>query len=96
VIPISIGNLLTEIGLAKWIMDDGFFKYGLTLQTNAYTNHEVELLISVIFKNFCINSYIRFEQKRPIIYIPAENLNLIKSLVLNHMVPSTYYKLGIK
>jgi len=37
VIPNSIDKLLTKLGLAQWIMDDGSFKSGLTLQTNAYT-----------------------------------------------------------
>jgi LAGLIDADG DNA endonuclease family. len=95
VIPSSIGNLLTNIGLAQWIMDDGSFQSGLILQTNAYTLLEVENLINVLLSNFNINSYIRIERNYPVIYIPADQINLVRSLVLNHMHPSTHYKLGI-
>lgn len=95
VIPSSIGNLLTNIGLAQWIMDDGSFQSGLILQTNAYTIIEVENLINVLLSNFNINSYIRIEKNSPVIYIPANQIDLLRSLVLNHMHPSTHYKLGI-
>ena len=76
-------------------MDDGFFKSGLTLQTNAYTITEVELLIKVLFTNFGINSYMRVEKNKSVIYIPASEMNLVRSLVLEHMEPSTHYKLGL-
>jgi hypothetical protein len=95
VIPNSIGSLLTEIGLAQWIMDDGSFKSGLTLQTNAYTNTDVDLLISVIYNNFGIKSYMRLERNQPIIYIPADQIELLRSLVIPLMEPSTFYKLGL-
>ena len=37
-------------------MDDGSFRYGLTLQTNAFSVSDVELLISVLKSNFDIIS----------------------------------------
>lgn len=66
------------------------------MQTNAFQIAEVELLISVLKANFNLNSHIRFERKQPIIYITSSELPLLKSLVLDHMHPTTHYKLGIK
>lgn len=59
-----------------------FQRNGLTLYTNAFSILEVELLISVLQTNFGISSRIRFERNQPVIYIPANQIELLKSLVL--------------
>lgn len=48
-IPSNIGDLLTEVGLAFWIMDDGGLGSNgtLNLHTDSYTLTEVNLLIDV-------------------------------------------------
>ena len=56
VVPSNIGILLSPVALGQWIMDDGSFKSGLTLQTNAFSVSDVELLISVLKSNFDIIS----------------------------------------
>lgn len=44
VVPANIGELLTEVGLAFWIMEDGGCSHGnLFLHTNSYTLEEVQL-----------------------------------------------------
>lgn len=97
IVPLNIGTLLTPIGLAQWIADDGFFRCGLYLQTNSYTKEEVLLLIEVLKVKFSIESKIRFERKiQPVIYIPANQIPKLRLLVLNYMDISTHYKLGIK
>ena len=64
-IPSNIGDLLTEVGLAFWIMDDGGLGSNgtLNLHTDSYTLTEVNLLIDVLKRNFDINS--RISIKRP-------------------------------
>jgi hypothetical protein len=50
IVPSNIGELLTAVGLAYWICDDGHFHKasgGHTLATNSLTLSEVELLIKV-------------------------------------------------
>lgn len=76
-------------------MDDGTKNGGVVLQTDSYSIKEVELLINALSTNFGLISYIRFERKNPVIYIPSSQLVLLRSLVLEHMHPSTYYKLGL-
>ena len=74
-IPSNIGDLLTEVGLAFWIMDDGGLGSNgtLNLHTDSYTLTEYNLLIDVLKRNFYINS--RITIKRPgqwIIVIPKK------------------------
>jgi len=68
-------------------MDDGHFNQGLVLNTQGFTVDKVNLLVLALNDNFGLNSYLRYEAKLP--YSEA------RSLVLSHMHPSTYYKLGV-
>jgi len=95
VIPLNIASLITPITLAQWIADDGFFRYGLALQTDSYTINEVTLLIEALRLNFGIESRVRLEKQKPVIYIPASQMDLVRSIVLQHLDPSTYYKVGL-
>lgn len=67
VVPLNIGDLLTAVGLAFWIMDDGGVGSNgtLNLHTDSYTLSEVNLLIEVLKRNFDINSSAeRFKKTR--------------------------------
>jgi ubiquinol-cytochrome c reductase cytochrome b subunit len=53
VIPENIGELLTPLALAVWIMDDGTWKQpGVRIATNCFTKEECELLVSVLDLKF--------------------------------------------
>jgi hypothetical protein len=57
IIPSYIGELLTPVGLAFWIMDDGGKSHlDLALNTDSYTLNEVELLIHVLQTKFDMES----------------------------------------
>ena len=92
---------MTPIGLALWIMDDGYrADNGLVLCTECYTLAEVELLIKVLRDNFELESTIqkRTQKGRHIgwrIYIRAENKAKLISLVKPYFIPSMLYKLGL-
>ena len=96
-IPSNIGDLLTEVGLAFWIMDDGGLGSNgtLNLHTDSYTLSEVNLLIEVLKRNFEINS--RVQLKRPgqrIIVIPKKEVPKVAELTISHMHQSMLYKIG--
>lgn len=96
-IPNNIGELLTEVGLAFWIMDDGGLGSNgtLNIHTDSYTLEEVELLIKVLKCKFKINS--RKSLKRPdqwIITIPKKEVSKVVELSIGHMHPSMFYKIG--
>ena len=58
-VPLNISELLTEVGLAFWIMDDGGLGSNgtLNLHTDSYTLTEVDLLLEVLKCNFDINCH---------------------------------------
>lgn len=50
-VPANIGELLTPVGLAFWIMDDGGYSHGnLLLLTNSFTLEE--LLVNILQTQF--------------------------------------------
>ena len=53
-IPSNIGDLLTEVGLAFWIMDDGqrVKRGGVTLCTDSYKSEEISILRNALKTNF--------------------------------------------
>lgn len=96
-VPSNIYLYLTPIALAQLIMDDGTWaQFGVVIQTNGFVPSDVEILSNAINTNFNLNSYLRFEKNRPVIYIWAKDIPQLKVIVLNHMHPSTHYKLGLK
>ena len=97
VVPANIADILTPLGLAIWIMDDGGLGSNgtLNLHTDSYTLTEVNLLIDVLKRNFDINS--RISIKRPgqwIIVIPKKEVTKVADLTIGHMHPSMLYKIG--
>jgi hypothetical protein len=62
IVPLNIGHTLTSIGLAHWIMGDGYWSKHdntLFLCTDNFTFLEVELLIKVLKDNFNLDSTIK-------------------------------------
>jgi hypothetical protein len=59
VLPLNINEVLTPIGLAIWIMDDGYLNKGVILCTDNFTNEEVKRLIEVLELNFNLKSTIQ-------------------------------------
>lgn len=94
-IPSDIAHYLTAVSLAFWIMDDGHINGGLVLNTQGFSVDGVNLLVSALNANFGLNSYLRYESKLPVIYIPKKDMDTVRSLVMSDMHPSTYYKLGV-
>jgi len=96
IVPANIGELLTPVGLAFWIMDDGGLSHGnLLLQTNSYTFEEVQLLVNVLQTKF--NLSCKKTLRRPgqyAICIPNRELHKVRKLVSQYMHPSMLYKLG--
>ena len=104
IIPNNIGDLLTPLGLAHWIMQDRSYhkvSKGVVLCTDSFKKGyaEIELLISVLQTKFNLICTI---QKAPSknsnrfrIYISAKSLPILRTLVQSHFHPTMLYKLGI-
>jgi hypothetical protein len=85
IVPPNIEDLLTELGLAHWFMQDGSTsKHNRvsSLCTQGFTVSDVELLIDVLYKKFDIVSYLVLDnKKRPEIHISGSGYTTFHSIV---------------
>lgn len=101
VIPRNIADLLTPIGLAYWIADDGSWnapgRY-VVLCTDSFTLGEVELLITALNTKFLFNCYkVKNGNKKGTQYrivIPAVSVPRLRELIADDMPCMMKYKLG--
>ena len=95
IIPSNIGELLINpLSLAIWIMDDGSAEYaGISLQTHCFTKREVGTLIKVIKHNFNLDTNMRLNRGKWIIYFPKHQMDNLRKVVEAFMLPQFLYKL---
>lgn len=101
IVPLNIIEIFTEISLAYWIMDDGYFdKYGraqtIILCTENFTKQECELLQKVLL-NININTTLKVRNKRLNTYrirISKLSMPLVRKLVKPYFHNYFTYKLG--
>lgn len=99
IVPYNIGELLTNVGLAYWIMDDGSIQNnGLHLNVYGFDPESVNRLILVLQQNFGLTCSIHKHKSHNMssrIYIHAHSIDNVRCLVKSHIVPSMMYKLGL-
>lgn len=98
VVPNTIGDLLTPLGLCYWICDDGSWnKVGryLILCTNSFTLAEVELLIEVLNKKFNLGCYKCRDGTAYRIIIPAYSIPKLQVLLKDIMPGMMRHKIGL-
>lgn len=97
VIPSTIGELLTPIGLAVWFMDDGSTKSkesrGRILCTHAFSQKEVLLLCDVLKEKFFLEATPRKQKDGTEIYISGHSSTQLRNLIEPYVVSSMRYKL---
>jgi ubiquinol-cytochrome c reductase cytochrome b subunit len=96
VIPKNIGDFLTPLALAIWIMDDGGkVNQGLKLSTNSYTYSECLFLVKVLSDNFNLKASVQSTgvSDQYQIYIWKESMPLLREIVLPYVHSSMKYKL---
>jgi NADH-ubiquinone oxidoreductase chain 4 len=98
IIPEDIFNLLTPIALAHWIMNDGCWeRSGVILCTDSFSIQEMVRLISVLTYKYQLDCSLReYRPNQYRIYIKANSVKQLRSIVLPHMHPSMLYKINIK
>lgn len=97
-IPKNIGELLTPVGLAYWLMGDGVYVKGkgVILCTDSFTKKDVELLAEVLSLQFglsCTLHQRKANQYR--IYILKGSVENLRKIVLPFLIPSMKYKIGL-
>ncbi|RYX79692.1 hypothetical protein EON70_00750 [bacterium] len=103
-VPPSIGDMLTERGLAHWIMDDGSpYKSGrktggLRLSTDSFSFQDVSTLQKALLDNFSLESTLHRHKMqpgnyKPIISISKDQRPRLKKLCGKYFVDAMMYKL---
>lgn len=97
VIPHSIGDFLTPLALAIWVMDSGVkSSQGLTF-VNSYTYSDCVLLVKVLHKNFGLKASIQYKgvalAPKYSIFIPKEAIKDLRNKVSTFILPEMKYKL---
>ncbi len=103
-LPSNIYELLNPLGLALWIMDDGYWNNTVFLCTDNFTLEEVNKLIIILESKFALkatintktreNSNTKFSYRIRISGVES-NINLLRTLVKPFFIPSMLYKLGL-
>ena len=94
-VPQSIGDYLTPLALAIWIMDSGVKStQGLSF-VNTFTYSDCELLVKVLHKNFGLKSKIQYKgvSSEYSIYILKESMIDLNNKVSIYLIPEMKYKL---
>ena len=97
VVPSCIGEYLTPLALAIWLMDDGSkVGKGFKFSTNCFTYDECLLLIKVLKDNFKIKSTIQQAgaENQYIIYVWKESMDNLIKIVYPHVIPEMRYKIN--
>jgi hypothetical protein len=104
-VPQNIGEFLTYRGLAYWIMDDGSIKNkGLHLNTYAFLDEDVELLLNTLKKKkifffiylpLGLKCIIRKHSSGGIICFWEESMESLRANLSEYMYRDMLYKIGV-
>lgn len=100
VIPIDIKDLISDLSLAYWFMDDGSNKWknkvlAMRICTESFSELEINMLIAVLKEKFNINANKSFHNNNWRLYIGVENYDKMKELIYPHIIPSMRYKFPV-
>ncbi len=98
IVPLIIEELLTPLGLAYWICDDGSFcqTYRVViLNTQGFTKEEVELLAKTLNDKWDLKCTINKDGNGYRIRIPQKSLPILHSLLGSTMPTMMQHKIGL-
>lgn len=97
-VPDCIGEYLTPLALAIWIMDDGSkVSKGLKLCTNSFTYKECLLLVNALNDNFSLKASVQSAgastKDQYILYIWKESMPKLREQIESLIIPEMKYKI---
>ena len=105
ILPLNISEIFTPIGLAHWLMGDGYWDNTaktVCICTDNFTLSEVELLIKVLETKFNLLATVqrRVKSNKEICWRirfsrKSKNLDTLISLVKPYFINSMLYKLNL-
>ena len=94
IIPENIEDILTPLGLAVWIMDDGSRDKGCVRISSHSFSYPDHIRIQKCFEDkFAIKCNIQKAQDHHWLWIRSESMPTLQKLVRQHFIPSMLYKL---
>nr|QVG61556.1 hypothetical protein [Rhizoctonia sp.] len=98
IVPLNIAELLTPLGLAYWVCDDGSFckrDRVVIINTQGFSEQEVNFLAKILNDKFKLNCTVNKNRNGFVIRIPNKSLPILQAL-LKDIVPSMMlYKIGL-
>lgn len=96
IVPLNIKEMLTPLALAHWIMGDGSKQNeGIHLSVYAFSISDVELLITALTERYNLKCSLHYSDRGPRIYINKKNMDILRPLVSDYIVPSMKHKIGL-
>jgi len=95
-LPNSIGEYLTPLALAIWIMDGGIkVGKGLIFSGHSFSYDECFMLVNVLSTNFNIKASVQLagSKDKYIIYVGKESMSELRNIVSPYIVSGMKYKL---
>jgi ubiquinol-cytochrome c reductase cytochrome b subunit len=96
-VPAMVGEFLSPLALAVWIMDDGSVaSSGLKIATNSFTQAEVQMLCDILKRKYNLMATINSAgvPNQYNIYISKYSMEALSNIVVPYMHPSMYYKIN--
>ncbi|CAG8691111.1 13080_t:CDS:10 [Funneliformis caledonium] len=95
VVPLNIGDYISPLALAVWIMDYATaLPYGMKITTNSFCYKDVLFLCEVLREKYGIVARPNKDGDQWVLYIHSESMSNLSKIVKPYMVPSMHYKLG--
>jgi hypothetical protein len=98
-IPSNIRELLTERGLAFWLMGDGMYRKdreGVVICTDSFTLEDNELLKAVLIEKFGLAVSVQKRRENVYrLYIQKKSVSKLIELVKPYFIKSMLYRLGL-
>ena len=96
IVPNNLESLLTEKGLAYWLMDDSYkSENGIYICSESFTNKENKILVSILKNKFGLNCSIHNTTNGDRIYIFSDSKTQLIKLIKPYLLPHFYYKLDL-
>ncbi len=98
IVPQTIGDELSPLALAAWILDDGSYSRGvMEISTYSFTIPDIERLQEALRSRYGIESrYHRDRDKGYRMYCNQSQTRLLIEAIAPYVIPSMAYKIGIK
>lgn len=98
IVPKTVGDVLTPLALAVWIMDDGSYAKGtITISTYSFDLFEINMLQRVISEKYGIRFLVYPDRDKGFrMHTNQKEARSLINIITPYIIPSMLYKIGFK